>query len=195
MRINSKAWAGLIVALLFLIASFVLRGFIVQNPEMAKNMARGIASPMTWPRIMLSGTALFAFGWFVQGIVHLVRSARHKATHGSDVEDIAIEFGDVGFEHHAIPLPPRPVVLGIVLALAYTFAIPWLGFPIATVIFMVLWFAIGGFRNPVKVSMVTLIGTVILLYVFVKLALMPLDRGVGVLDHFTIGLFRLLGIY
>ena len=40
-----------------------------------------------------------------------------------------------------------------------------------------------------------LIGSVVLMYVFVKLALMPLDRGVGVLDNFTIGLFRLLGIY
>ena len=195
MRINSKAWAGLIVALLILIATFVLRGFIVQNPEMAKNMARGIASPLTWPRIMLSGAALFAFGWVVQGIVHLVRSARHQAAHGSDVEDIAIEFGDAGFEHHAIARPPLPVVLGILLALAYTFAIPWLGFPIATALFMVLWFAIGGFRNPLKVGLVTLIGSVVLMYVFVKLALMPLDRGVGVLDNFTIGLFRLLGIY
>jgi putative tricarboxylic transport membrane protein len=195
MRTNSKAWAGLISALLFLIASFVLSRYIVQNPEMAKHMARGIASPLTWPRIMLSGMALFAFGWVVQGIVHLVRTARHKPVPGSDVEHIAIEFGDVGFEHHAIPRPPLPVVLGIVLALAYTFAIPWLGFPIATVVFMVLWFAIGGFRNPLKVSSVALIGTVVLMFIFVKLALMPLDRGVGVLDTFTIGLFRLLGIY
>jgi putative tricarboxylic transport membrane protein len=195
MRTNRKAWAGLISALFFLIAAFVLSRHIVQNPEMAKHMARGIASPLTWPRIMLSGIGLFAFGWVVQGIVHLVRTARHKAVPGSDVEDIAIEFGDVGFEHHAIPLPPLPVVLGIALALAYTFSIPWLGFPIATVVFMVLWFAIGGFRNPLKVSSVALIGTVVLMFIFVKLALMPLDRGVGVLDTFTIGLFRLLGIY
>lgn len=195
MGANKKAWAGLISALFFLLVPWVLSRFIVQNPEMAENMARGIASPLTWPRIMLIGTALFAFGWLVQGIINLVRSTRHKPISHPGVADEAIEFGDVGFEHHAIPLPSLPIVLGIALALAYVFVIPWLGFPLATMLFMVLWFAVGGFRNPVKVGLVTVIGTVVILYVFVKLALMPLERGVGVFDTFTVGLFRLLGIY
>ena len=58
-----------------------------------------------------------------------------------------------------------------------------------------LWFLIGGIRRPVKLLSVTLIGTGVLLFVFVKVALMPLDRGTGVFGEFTIALFRLLGIY
>lgn len=195
MRANSKAWAGVISALFFLLGAFALSRVIVQNPEMAESMARGIASPLTWPRIMLSGVALFSFGWLVQGIRALYLSAKHRPLPSISAEDEAIEFGDVGFEHHAIPLPSLPVVLGIVLAVTYAFAIPWLGFPVATVAFLILWLVVGGFRNPLKIGMVTIIGTVILLYVFVKLALLPVARGVGVMDGFTVALFRILGIY
>ena len=44
-------------------------------------------------------------------------------------------------------------------------------------------------------TLVTLIGTVVMLYVFIKLALMPLDRGVGSIGEFSVALYRLLGIY
>lgn len=40
-----------------------------------------------------------------------------------------------------------------------------------------------------------MIGSVALLYLFVKLALMPLDRGVGAIGEFTVQLYRWLGIY
>jgi hypothetical protein len=42
---------------------------------------------------------------------------------------------------------------------------------------------------------VAVIGTVALLYTFVKLTTLPLDRGIGVFDSLTVSLYRLLGIY
>jgi putative tricarboxylic transport membrane protein len=79
--------------------------------------------------------------------------------------------------------------------MAYAFVIPWAGFTAATVVFLLLWLLVGGIRKPLQLFSVTLIGTVVLLYIFVKLALMPLDRGQGIFGEFTIALFRLLGIF
>jgi putative tricarboxylic transport membrane protein len=195
MKINYKARVGLIVALAFGLAALVMSRYIVKDPEMAQAMSRGIATPLTWPGIMLSGVAIFAFGWAIQLGFVLHKARRSRASGKMDIVEEALEFGDVGFEHHAIARPPLPVVLGISLALLYVFAIPWLGFPLATVAFLVLWFLVGGIRSPVQIGLVTSIGTIALLYFFVKLALMPLDRGVGMLNDFTIALFRVLGIY
>jgi len=87
------------------------------------------------------------------------------------------------------------VWLGIVLVLAYGFSLPVLGFAFATLLYIALWLLLGGIRSPLQIVLTTLIGTTVFLYVFVKLALMPLDRGVGPIGEFSVALYRLLGIY
>ena len=161
MVFHQRHWIRAVIAELIGIGTIVLGRLIVDDPQMVESMARGLATPMTWPRLMLSGAGLCAIGW-------------------------AIEEGWKAF--HFVQAPSAD-------ALAYAFVIPWLGFTLATVIFLLLWFLIGGIRRPVKLLSVTLIGTGVLLFVFVKVALMPLDRGTGVFGEFTIALFRLLGIY
>ncbi len=190
-----KTWIGQCVAIAIVLAGLLLSRHIVANPAMAESMARGLATPLTWPNIMLSGVVLFALGWAIQSAVRLIRLYRHHRSSELSKEDEALEFGDLGFEDHVIPVPPLRVVLGIVLALVYAFSIPVVGFTSATLCFLVLWFLVGGIRSPLKLVLVSGIGVVTLLYVFVKLALMPLPRGAGVLGDFTVGLFRVLGIY
>ena len=92
-------------------------------------------------------------------------------------------------------VPQWRIWLGIVLVLAYGFSLPILGFPLATFVYLVLWLPLGGERAPLRVGLTALVGTTVLLYRFVKLALMPLDRGVGAIGEATVALYRLLGIY
>ena len=54
---------------------------------------------------------------------------------------------------------------------------------------------LGGYRRPVAVALVSTIGTLLILYLFVKASAMPLDRGKGIFEQATIVLYRLLGIY
>lgn len=190
MSFHQQHWVRAIFAELLALGALVLSYRIVDDPQMVAAMARGFATPLTWPKLMLAATALCALGWTVEEAWRAF-----NALPPPDVEAEAIEFGDVGFEEEDKSPPLLPIVLGLVLALAYAFAIPWIGFTVATVLFLVLWFVLGGIRKPVKVASVTLIGTLVVLYVFVKLALMPLDKGVGAFGDFTIALFHLLQIY
>ncbi|MBK6402781.1 MAG: tripartite tricarboxylate transporter TctB family protein [Rhodocyclaceae bacterium] len=190
MVFHQRHWIRAVIAELIGIGTIVLGRLIVDDPQMVESMARGLATPMTWPRLMLSGAGLCAIGWAIEE----GWKAFHFVQAPSAAEE-AMEFGDVGFEEESAAPPLLPIALGLGLALAYAFVIPWLGFTLATVIFLLLWFLIGGIRRPVKLLSVTLIGTGVLLFVFVKVALMPLDRGTGVFGEFTIALFRLLGIY
>ncbi len=196
MGFNLRQGLGSVVAALFVLGALVLNRFIVQDPEMAEGMARGLATPLTWPRVMLAGIALCALGWCVQEGWRAFHAARKRRGTAQEVaQGEALEGGDVGFEHEDEAVPGLPIALGLALAVAYAFVIPWLGFTVATVLFLLLWFLVGGIRRPVQLVSVALIGTLVLLFIFVKLALMPLDRGAGVFGEFTIALFRLLGFH
>jgi len=172
------SWRPVAAPLAFAIAAAVLTQFITDRPEQAAAMARGIAGPTTWPTVMLYGVLLLALGWAVQRAAMVLR----RREQASAVVPEAVAGG-------------ARVWLGIVLVLAYGFLLPTLGFALATAIYFVLWLLLGGIRSPLQIGLTTLIGTTVFLYVFVKLALMPLDRGVGPIGEFSVALYRLLGIY
>jgi len=83
----------------------------------------------------------------------------------------------------------------IALLVAYGIAIPLVGIAWATPVFIAGWLLLGGVRKPLQVGLISILGTVGVLYFFVKLSLMPLDRGKGVFEQATVALYRLLGIY
>lgn len=188
---NRQPMIHAVFAELVALIALILGHIIVDNPQMVQGMARGLATPLTWPKLMLAGVGICALGWAIeQGW-----KAFNVLPPPPSAAEEALEFGDVGFEQENDDAPLLPIAFGLSLAMAYAFVIPWVGFTAATVVFLLLWFLVGGIRKPLQLISVTLIGTVVLLYVFVKLALMPLDRGQGAFGELTIALFRLLGIY
>jgi putative tricarboxylic transport membrane protein len=173
------SWRPLAAPVSFLAAAAVMLGFITDRPEEARAMARGIAGPTTWPTIMLYGVMLFALAWAVQRLALVMR-------HREGLPPVAAPMTVAG--------GPR-VWFGIVLVLAYGYSLPLIGFALATVIYIALWLLLGGIRSPLQVTLTSVVGTVVFLYFFIKLALMPLDRGVGAIGEFSVALYRLLGIY
>jgi putative tricarboxylic transport membrane protein len=89
----------------------------------------------------------------------------------------------------------RRAALGAAFLILYVAAMPFIGFAIATIVFFLFWLPSGGVRRPLPVAGVAVIGTVVLLFTFVKLTTLPLERGIGVFDGLTVSLYRLLGIY
>src|SRR3546814_19240709 len=81
-------------------------------------------------------------------------------------------------------------VIGLVMIVAYGGLLPIIGFPIATAIFIALWCIFGGVRNPLAVAPLSLLGNAALLWLFMGLALMPLNRGQGLFDVLRIAIDR-----
>ncbi|MEO5695704.1 MAG: tripartite tricarboxylate transporter TctB family protein [Burkholderiaceae bacterium] len=177
---GNSSWRPLAAPLAFLAAAGVLTRFITDRPEEAAAMARGIAGPTTWPTVMLYATMLFAFGWVVQRTIEVLR--RRENGVGAAV---AAPVGAGGVR----------VWLGIALVLAYGFSLPVLGFALATLLYIVLWLWLGGVRSPLQLGLLSVLGTTTFLYLFIKLALMPLDRGAGWIGESTIVLYRWLHIF
>jgi putative tricarboxylic transport membrane protein len=167
----------LCVAGFMLVASLVLAFFFILPPGGAVE-AQGVA-PDTWPKAMLLCLAVCAF------VVLARELSRYFGARPTSAET----------PHPESAYDNRRAAIGIALLIAYGIAVPFAGFALSTVVFLAVWLVCGGLRKPLTVALLSVIGTVSLLYVFAGLSKMPLDRGAGVFDGLTIALYRLLGIY
>jgi putative tricarboxylic transport membrane protein len=140
-------------------------------------MARGVVGPATWPKAMLlasaAAAALLATARLLEALA--LRPAPRAA--GGDDYHEARSAG------------------ALALVVAYGVAIPILGIAWSTLVFLAGWMLLGGLTRPILVTLTSVLGTLGLLYFFVKLSKMPLDRGTGVFEQASVALYRLLGIY
>lgn len=160
-----------------LVLALVLPAHMFQSDQTASRIGLG---PAAWPRAMLLGMALFSGLWIARDIWALSAAGR-KSTLSIPVEDTHYHFGKA--------------IIGLMMIIAYGWMLPKIGFAASTAVFILVWCLFGGLRNLLIVVPVTLIGTIALLWLFMGLALMPLPRGAGVFDNFSIWLLRATGIY
>lgn len=139
----------------------------------------GQLGPGFWPRLVLIGLALAC-------ALKLVTDRRGAPGAGSAARSTE---------------GPAPAVsiarLGSTIAsiLAYVLAAPLIGFPLATAGFIVLFMLLAGTRRAPVIAATAGVGTVVLLYTFVKLVYLPFPKGAGAFERVTLVLYRALGIF
>ena len=89
----------------------------------------------------------------------------------------------------------KKMVLGFLGIFGYGVAITYIGFAFATFFVILYWLLISGRRGILPVLLTSGGATLVILYIFLKLAYMPLPKGVGVFHDLTIGLYRALGLF
>lgn len=166
-----------VIPALLLLMALVLPGFMFTQDQRPSAVGLG---PAAWPNAMLGGLAVFAAIWLVRELWVGWQGAGAPLLN-APVED----------EHYHL----GKALTGLGLILAYGWLMPVIGFALATALFINVWCWVGGLRHPLLVASVAVIGTVALLWLFMGLALMPLPRGTGIFDGFSIWLLRATGIY
>ncbi len=95
------------------------------------------------------------------------------------------------------PLPevntPRLTAM-IVMVIAAVYSMDFVGFPLANFLFLLLFMRIAGLRKKIPLFLTSVLGTVFLLYLFVKIVYLPLPKGQWFFDDMTIFLYRILHI-
>jgi len=180
MNDQAASRARIAYSLICLVVALTLAVWFVTPAGVPNFAGDSMVGAGTWPRTMLLGIAFCA-------TVLLVRNVFQHVRPGSSSTATALDNGDE-FDN-------RKAVLGIVLLIVYVGVIPVIGFALATIGFLLAWLPYGGVRRPHVVVTVAVIGTAVLLYTFVKLTTLPLDRGIGVFNRLTVSLYQLLGIY
>ncbi len=82
----------------------------------------------------------------------------------------------------------------IVMIIAAVYFMDILGFPLSNFLFLIIFMRIAGLRKKVPLLLTSILGTVFLLYLFVKVVYLPLPKGGWIFDDMTIFLYRFLRI-
>lgn len=136
---------------------------------------RGQLGPAFWPRLVLIGLA-------VACLLKLRDERRARP-------------GDVAAPEILPRVSASRLGLAIACILAYVITAPRLGFPLATAAFIAVFMRVAGARRVRSIAATALLGTVILLYTFIKLVYLPFPKGDGPFERVTLGLYRALGIF
>jgi putative tricarboxylic transport membrane protein len=132
----------------------------------------GQLSPAFWPRLALLGLALAC-------LAKAVQEARRPAA-----AVLARE-----------PISWPTLGAGVALVVLYAALVPVLGFPVTTAAFIVAFMALAGLRSTPGLGVSAVVGTIALVYVFVKLVYLPLPKGDGPFEALTLALYRALGVF
>jgi hypothetical protein len=136
--------------------------------------APGQLGPSFWPRLVLAGLMLACLAKAVEALRSSGRAAAEDA---------------------APPLARGRLAAAVALIVLYVALAPWLGFALTTIAFVAAFLALCGARGALVLSANAIAGTVVLLYLFVKLVYLPLPKGEGPFEAFTLALYRTLAIF
>jgi hypothetical protein len=82
----------------------------------------------------------------------------------------------------------------IAMVIAAVYFMDIIGFALANFIFLLLFMRIAGLRKKLPLLLTSVLGTIFLLYLFVKIVYLPLPKGQWFFDDITIFLYRVLHI-
>ncbi|HET8576488.1 MAG TPA: tripartite tricarboxylate transporter TctB family protein [Methylomirabilota bacterium] len=144
----------------------------------------GQLGPSFWPRVVLIGLVLSCLARLLAP--WLARHTRRPPAAAPPTPSAP-----------AAHTPREIATLAAAMAaiLLYAAATPWVGFPLATCLFVLAFMRLCGARSWPGMAASAALGCVSLLYLFVKLVYLPLPKGQGPFEAFTLGLYQLLRIF
>jgi putative tricarboxylic transport membrane protein len=132
--------------------------------------------PGFWPQVLCIGIGIGA-------LVRLGQKLRSRERRV--VVDTASEADEVRMSR---------VALGIALVVGYVVGMLFLGYILATALFLIAFIYLGGQRNWYVVPL-GIASSLLFAYVFLKVVYIALPSGVGIFDQLTVLLYELLGVY
>lgn len=89
---------------------------------------------------------------------------------------------------------PGLLVAGSALIVGYVVVVPYLGFFLTTALFLGSFAWIGGFRRPLWNPLISLLGALLMVVIFMRVAYISLPLGEGPFQTLSIALLRLIGV-
>jgi hypothetical protein len=89
---------------------------------------------------------------------------------------------------------PGRLLGGIAVIGAFALGVDWLGFFVATAVFLAAFMLIGGLRRPVLACAIGAAGSFVLIVIFMRVAYISLPLGAGPFREVSLALLRLLGV-
>jgi len=153
----------------------------------------GVLGPDAWPKLVL-GVLIFLCLYEIAK--RLLPTRQDKSADGA-LEDLmrsSLEAHGAAGLRAAEESHPWLLAGGMALTAIYVAAIQTLGFFLATVIYVAAFIALGGYRRWKTVAAVSVIGTLLLVFFFMRVVYVSLPIGREPFAQVTLLLMQLMGI-
>jgi putative tricarboxylic transport membrane protein len=152
----------------------------------------GTLGPDFWPKAILI-LMIAVCVWEIAKVI--LAGTAHDA--GGVLEDIVEQSaGQHAETQTAAPIESHPGLLlaGMGATLLYVAASQQLGFFLATILYLGAFIRLGGYRRWPVIAAVSIVGTLVLLFIFMKLVYVSLPIGVAPFSEVTLLLMQIMGI-
>ncbi|HKX38644.1 MAG TPA: tripartite tricarboxylate transporter TctB family protein [Burkholderiales bacterium] len=152
----------------------------------------GTIGPDAWPKLVLALLLVVC----VYEIVRLFASSRYRGGAAGVLQELIRQSAPAQGEAAQVAPPARLLLLaaGVGLTALYVWVIQRLGFVLATAPYLFAFIALGGYRRWVVNAAVSGIGTIVMMFFFMKVVYVSLPIGAEPFAQVTIALMRLMGI-
>ena len=161
-----------VIGLIFVISG-VLLGTYIAKTSTSHTIVESTISENLWPAVVL--LLLFITSGIQLGKLLLRKKAVEEQLSRESEEKRKKEEEETG-EREVLPL----FLFGMVISFLYIFIIKWIGFTVATPIFMAIFLYVVGYRKKLMLAIVSLATVAVYLLLFVKATYIPLPRGFGI---------------
>jgi len=145
----------------------------------------GELGPAFWPRAVLTLLMLVCGGAILRAVIFPPVGQAPVAGSPSN--------GDEAAGEERVAYPYR-LLGGVVLSAAYVAGMAWLGFFLATALYLGLFMWLGRYRRPGVIVTASLIGSLAFVFVFMKIVYVSLPLGVGPFQAVSVAILALFGI-
>lgn len=176
------------------IVLIVIAAYLWYRTGQFRQVPPGDLGPDFWPQLLTILLGVTAGVRAVHKVLVLRRAARASAAgNAAPADDAAAGPGvDEGDEE---PIFRGKAAIVMALAVGYVVGVIYLGYPLATAVFLGAFLWLSGKRNWLLVTAVSVVGALVFTYTFQKIVFVALPTGVGIFDAFTVWLYQLVGIY
>lgn len=165
--------------------------FVAAGDITSMGGAQRAIGPAFWPRLIL-GLAMcvcvfeIGFRWFfdMEGMGGLLSQV------SGELEKIEGAAADEPATYHSGRL-----AAGVGLTLLYVGILPVMGFATASLLYIGLFIWLGNYRRLPVVIAVSLVGTLALVFIFMKVVYVSLPLGSGIFGSLSVLLMQLMGIH
>jgi ABC-type amino acid transport system permease subunit len=168
----------------YVVISLVAAYFYVLAGQFRFSAKPGHLGPDFWPKVLLALT-MAACLYEIVRILFFVRTPPKEVASESKKPDQPKGIREAY---------PELLVIGVLMTLAYAYFVTTLGFVLSTFLYFVLFMVVGRYRKVWAILANSLVGTLVLVVVFMKIVYVSLPHGKEPFSDVTFFVLRILGV-
>ncbi len=170
--------------------------YLYANAGQFAHVARpGELGPDVWPRAILALLIVVCAGATLRALLVAPRTgeAPRSGDIAGDVTTSAADNAPAAPEDRSAADRYR-LVAGIGLSAAYVASLEWVGFFVATMLYLGLFMILGRYRRIGVIASTSILGSLVFVFVFMKIVYVSLPLGVGPFQALSVAILAALGV-